>query len=763
MPLPYLLFIIYSEMKVQVKRFTVLYFLILLLFTGCTKEAEREFPRVRTLPVGAITDKGVILRGEITNYPSVDIEEYGFLVAEISSVNEDDMFIISPGNDPGAGIFEAPLTGGIEEGKTYSFVAYAISNGVLSVGSELTFESQGSDPPLITGFSPTDGMVGDTVEISCSNILGPEEKYTVSFGLTNAEIVFFSDTLIKAIVPLTIESRESTVSITGYGESFTAQNKFVLLVPVIESFSPGEAYPGEEVIITGSNFHPVKEINKVLFNDTNADILGVTSTTLTVKLPEIPEDDAIITVLISGQSATSASRITVLGPEITYFEPLSGTFLEEVHLYGEALLMGRQPEVYFNNSKASIISSSDEEIIVLVPVNLSDQESTIKLVYAVKTIEYSTPFTFVEPEGLFLSTIQASQGQDIVIRGAGLNPVPENNTVVINGTEIYPYFYDGYQLVVNLGNAIPVGTYDISINLAGSILPVTNQLTVVPSPWERVADFPGGEVYKSSSFVLNGEGYAGTGTGLGHEYVTGFWKYSPGSDTWTQIEDFTGQTRIMANSFSIEEKGYVGGGFDLDAPWRESLEDYYSYMPSEGWVRISDYPYYADREYNPWMSTVNNKRYFSAGITLLTSFEVNPENWTLISGTPSIAMGANSFVINDRIYVIDFDRKVREYNPSLNQWTQKNDFPGPARSYGVGYSNGEKGYYGLGYNYNGPIFFNDIWEYDPVTDLWTKSAPFTGDARNLPFWFVIDNYVYIGTGYNGNRCVNDVYRRKLDF
>jgi len=754
-------FIISIEMKVPAKFIPIVPFLIFFIISSCTKEAEREFPRVRTLEAGNITENGVVLRGEISNYQSVDIEEYGFMVTQNPSLSEDDILTISRANDPGSGTFEAPLTGGIEEGKSYLFVAYAISNGLLSVGGEMIFESMGRNPPAITGISPAEGFVGDTIEIFCSNIIGPEDKYSVSFGLTNAELVFFSDTLIKVVVPLSLETRENTVSIAGYGKKSNAQTPFTLVQPVIDSFSPTEAYPGEEVIITGMNFHPVKELNKVFFSNFSAELLNVSPTTLTVRVPQLNPGDYSIIVTVSGQSAsTSNNMIRIRGQELTYFEPTSASFLEQVDLYGNALLIAGQPEVYFNEVKASIVELSNEKISVLVPVGLADPVATIKLVYAAITIEYEISFSLVEPEGLELITTEASGGQDIIIQGINLNPVPENNIIVINGVNIIPYFYDGFQLIANIGNSIPEGSYNLTITIGGSDIQVNNMLTVLPSPWTRVADFPGGEVYKSASFVIDGAGFAGTGTALGHNYVTGFWKFSPATDTWASIEDFTGPTRIMANAFSLGNQGYIGGGFDLDAPWRVALHDYYSYNPAEGWARISDFPYYADKEYNWWKETVNNTRYFSPGNNLLFSFKANPEEWNQINGTPSIKMGASSFVIDNKIYVIDEDRKVREYDPSLNQWTTKNDFPGPGRSYGVAFSYGGKGYYGLGGHSS---YYNDIWMYNPLTDTWTKSAPFIGAARNLPFCFVIDNYVYIGTGYiGGNRCVSDVYKCKLD-
>jgi N-acetylneuraminic acid mutarotase len=55
------------------------------------------------------------------------------------------------------------------------------------------------------------------------------------------------------------------------------------------------------------------------------------------------------------------------------------------------------------------------------------------------------------------------------------------------------------------------------------------------------------------------------------------------------------------------------------------------------------------------------------------------------------------------------------------QWTQKADFAGGNRRFAAGFSIGEKGYLGTGYN-EGWTARKDFYEYDPATDTWTQIA-----------------------------------------
>jgi len=102
-------------------------------------------------------------------------------------------------------------------------------------------------------------------------------------------------------------------------------------------------------------------------------------------------------------------------------------------------------------------------------------------------------------------------------------------------------------------------------------------------------------------------------------------------------------------------------------------------------------------------------------------------------------------------------KDVWEYDPNTNpktggKWTQKEDFPGAARAYAVGFSiNNAKGYVGTG---NTPGagntgFKNDFWEYDPgniTTGPWTRKADLPAYPRDLAVGFGIGTKGYLGTG-----------------
>ena len=60
----------------------------------------------------------------------------------------------------------------------------------------------------------------------------------------------------------------------------------------------------------------------------------------------------------------------------------------------------------------------------------------------------------------------------------------------------------------------------------------------------------------------------------------------------------------------------------------------------------------------------------------------------------------------------------------------------------------DKGYIGTGQDLNG-AWRKDFWEYDPAANTWTQKADFGGTERRGALGFSIGNKGYIGTGYNG--------------
>jgi N-acetylneuraminic acid mutarotase len=85
---------------------------------------------------------------------------------------------------------------------------------------------------------------------------------------------------------------------------------------------------------------------------------------------------------------------------------------------------------------------------------------------------------------------------------------------------------------------------------------------------------------------------------------------------------------------------------------------------------------------------------------------------------------------------------------SQGSWSPRTPLPDSARALGIGFSIGNYGYVGLGYD-DRPFphqYFKDFWRFDPSSNTWTKMANFPGRASIAPATFVIGKYAYVITG-----------------
>ncbi|GLU54797.1 Kelch repeat-containing protein [Dyadobacter frigoris] len=133
-------------------------------------------------------------------------------------------------------------------------------------------------------------------------------------------------------------------------------------------------------------------------------------------------------------------------------------------------------------------------------------------------------------------------------------------------------------------------------------------------------------------------------------------------------------------------------------------------------------------------------------------------------GTPKTGL-TSAFVINGKAYVglggkatteeytDTYFYDFWEYDPSLDKWTKKADFPGGNRNYFISFAIGNKGYLGLGSRDDvvgslGDEFQKDFWEYDPAIDKWAKKKDFPGGRRTKAYCLSIGNHGYVGSGLN---------------
>lgn len=281
--------------------------------------------------------------------------------------------------------------------------------------------------------------------------------------------------------------------------------------------------------------------------------------------------------------------------------------------------------------------------------------------------------------------------------------------------------------------------------------------------WTQVASM-GETAYGAVSFSINNKGYVTTGqtTTLTRKST---WEYNPITDTWAQKADFGGGNRRVATGFSIGDYGYVGTGRDDSTSSGVLHNDFWKYDPViNTWTQITNYP--AGNREAMIAFSIDGYAYVGLGLagsrkTEFYKFDPITNNWTQLQNINYNYHLYNTcrFVLNGKGYLATGNiynpatgsgintNAVFMYDAANDTWTPKNNFSGSARAYAIGFTVGNNGYIGLGFD---STFFNDIWRYNDTTDSWTQVDNFTPGGRTYLSTFTLNDKVYIGNGRDFN-------------
>lgn len=171
-------------------------------------------------------------------------------------------------------------------------------------------ENPDPQPPTITLFEPSSGLVGTAVAIKGTNFSATDTGNAVSFNGTPAAITSSSNAVITAVVPINATSGKITVRVNG--QMATSVNDFtVLSPPTLTSFSPQYGVPGASISIFGTNFSTLASNHVVTINNLGASVIEATPTQLIVVIPTAASTGKIA-ITVNGITITSNTDFEVL-------------------------------------------------------------------------------------------------------------------------------------------------------------------------------------------------------------------------------------------------------------------------------------------------------------------------------------------------------------------------------------------------------------------------------------------------------------------
>lgn len=537
---------------------------------------------------------------------------------------------------------------------------------------------------------------------------------------------------------------------------------------IFDDFSPKIGVWGDTINIKGKNFSYLPEYNQIFFKNLRSKVISSTDSTIICIVPENISDKKVpIFLLIAGQKSNSNELFELALPKIESFSPLKGTFNDTIKLIGENFNpISYKNIVSFNGHQASVLSSTENKVIVVVPTTIDKQLNEVKIITNLQSSIANDLFEILPPIIYNISPKSDYTNSIIKITGDNFNPFKEKDTVII-GSNIATII-DATKKTLTV--KIPQGIYSsrsikIEVRVASQTAYSTSEFTL-KDPWIRKNNIPFEKFprYYATGFSLLGKGYVGLGLGNSFEDANhDFYRYHPVQNTWKKITDFGGGGRYDATSFVIGNYAYIGAG-RISSQGMDKTNDFWRFDPqSETWTEIANLPVYTARAVG---LSVNGFGYLCTSDETDNFWKYDPiaNQWTqlpdlIMPQEGAIGKADSGFAIGDNIYIYVSGNStglhhLYEFNTNTLQWTRKADMIDSGIRIGViGFSIKEKGYIIDAYN---------IHEYNPVNDTWNIKES-TPRSRQNAIEFVIDDKAYFGSGSTGGSSASDFWEYDIEY
>lgn len=456
--------------------------------------------------------------------------------------------------------------------------------------------------PEITSIAPLIGTFNDTIIINGMDFGKIENYNTVKLGQVNCRIIDFSSSRIRFVVPEELATKESEITLISKGQELVYDEIFTLDPPIILSFDPFKAtVPNQIITLTGKNFNPNIQFNKVLIGGRESEILEATSEMVKVILPDevMPPYvysrffDVYVSITVAEHVFTASLMLEI------YWH---STWTEKNGFPGS----GRHNAVAFSIGAKGYFGTGIAE---------SENNNYQLLDDFWEYDPSSDQWTYLGqfPGGPRAAASAFSIGDKGYVGLGSQNfywDSPEKDT---------NHFSDFYEFDPSSKN------------------------------WTKITDFQGVGRLSAASFVINDEGYIVTGDwGLDAPYgnsksADDVWKYDPVLDQWTQMENFPNNSYHTAG-FSIGNIGYI---YDYNNLYK---------LENGNWTSL-------DSGIENWWDfvafSINDKGYVGfgndhhGGTYLLGEYDPNSIAWEKKNiDYYNQRYGASAFVIGNKAYII---------------------------------------------------------------------------------------------------------------
>ena len=257
------------------------------------------------------------------------------------------------------------------------------------VGNLLSVTRRSTIAVSIVSFSPASGFVGQQVTLVGTGFDAAPASNTVRFNGAAAVVTASTPTQITTSVPA--GATTGPISVSNSRGSATSATPFTVTLPqppVIASFAPIVASPGNAVTITGANFAAPASANGVRINDVAATVQSAAPDTIVFTTPLAAGGP--IRVTTAAGSATSAGDFFIAPPP---------------HAAADVGFTGR---VALNAAPASVVLAATK--VALLLVNASAGDAGLRVAVRDATFAFGARLSVFRPDGTLLAASTSTFG-----------------------------------------------------------------------------------------------------------------------------------------------------------------------------------------------------------------------------------------------------------------------------------------------------------------------------------------------------------------
>jgi len=372
-----------------------------------------------------------------------------------------------------------------------ALVPYGATTGPIGVSvngtAQVTTGTFTPQQPMISGFTPTSGLLNTSVTISGTGFDPIVANNLVKFNAATAVVSSASATQLVATVPYGATTGPIGVHVNGGSGFAYSTTNFSVPAPIITSFSPASGLPGTAITITGTGFDATPGNDAVMFYDGSAVELAATitsasTTQLVVNVPWGARTGLIGVSVNGGTLGTSSTNFTVPLPTISGFTPQSGPKDTTVTITGTNFdaSAASNNAVYFRDNNtyllaANVTSASATQLTVTVPYGAVTSYITVS-VDGSPLVSSTGLFTVPVPTITAFTPTSGRRGTTVTITGTNFDALAVNNAVTF-GAAASVTSASPTQLVTTVPYGAVTGQIGVSVN-GGTIVYSSTSFTV---------------------------------------------------------------------------------------------------------------------------------------------------------------------------------------------------------------------------------------------------------------------------------------------